>query len=40
MLRYAIKSTQKYEAQLIVLHVLEVLSPTASALSDAYLNKK
>jgi nucleotide-binding universal stress UspA family protein len=38
VLRHAINSAQKHGAKLIVLHVLEPLSPTAMALCFTYLN--
>lgn len=37
-LRYAINSAKKHEAKLVILHVLEALSPTAMALTMAYLD--
>ena len=38
VLRYAINSAKKHGAKLVVLHVLEALSPTAMALVTTYLD--
>jgi len=38
VLRYAINSARKHGAKLVILHVLEALSPTAMALVMTYLN--
>lgn len=38
VLRYAINSAKKHGAKLIVLHVVEALSPTAMALAMTYLS--
>jgi len=38
LLRYAINSAKKHEAKLIVLHVIEELSPAARSLIMAYMN--
>ena len=38
VLRYAINSAKKHGAKLVILHVLEALSPTAIALTMTYLD--
>jgi len=38
VLRYAINSAQKHGAKLIILHVLEDLSPTTRSLVEAYVD--
>ena len=38
--RYAIDSAKKYDAVIIILHVLEELSPTANAITHSHLTKE
>ena len=38
LLRYAINSAKKHQAKLVVLHVLEAMSPTAMALTMTYID--
>ena len=38
--RYAIDTAKKYDAGIIILHVLEQLSTTANAITHSYLTKE